>query len=220
MHDTAYKTGGMFLQLYWRENFREIVELGSFNENGTLRDFSPVGATYTGLDMSAGPGVDIIVDPDKKLPLEDGSADVVIASSVFEHDRFFWATFLELARIVRPGGFIYISAPSNGEFHRYPVDCWRFYPDAGVAMVEWAKRNGLEIELIECFTTEREGEHWNDFVAVYHKKGDVPFKLKRFISDCVPCTNITRLGETGILNEVRATEDMRIIERLRAQERR
>ena len=32
----------------------------------------------------------------------------------------------------------YLNAPSNGEFHRYPVDCWRFYPDAGGALGDLA----------------------------------------------------------------------------------
>jgi hypothetical protein len=44
----------------------------------------------------------------------------------------FWDTLLELVRILRPGGLLDVNAPSNSEFHRDPVDCWGFYPDAGL----------------------------------------------------------------------------------------
>ena len=42
----------------------------------------------------------------------------------------FWVTFAEMARVVKAGGFVYISVPVNGPVHRHPMDCWRFYPDA------------------------------------------------------------------------------------------
>ena len=61
------------------------------------------------------------------------------------------AGFILTQRILRPGGLLYINVPSNGDFHRYPLDCWRFYPDAGVALVRWAGRRGIEIELVESF---------------------------------------------------------------------
>lgn len=47
-------------------------------------------------------------------------------------------TFLEYARVIKPGGMIYINAPSNGDYHRYPDDNWRFYPDCGRVL-----KNGL-----------------------------------------------------------------------------
>ena len=31
--------------------------------------------------------------------------------------------------MLRPAGLFYLNAPSNGDFHRYPVDCWRIMPD-------------------------------------------------------------------------------------------
>jgi SAM-dependent methyltransferase len=70
-----------------------------------------------------------------KLPFADGSVDVVLSSSCFEHSEFFWLLFLEILRVLRPEGLFYLNAPSNGPFHRYPVDCWRFYPDSGNALV-------------------------------------------------------------------------------------
>jgi len=43
--------------------------------------------------------------------------------ATFEHDVMFWESFLELVRVLRPGGLLYLNAPSNTAFHRYPLDC-------------------------------------------------------------------------------------------------
>ena len=83
--------------------------------------------------------------------------------------------------------------PSNGDFHRYPLDCWRFYPDAGVALVRWAGRRGIQIELIESFIGLPQAERWADFVAVFRKAGGTPLASKGRISDHVPAINVHRL---------------------------
>ena len=52
MHPSAYEHGRLFFQLYWRPEFTEVVELGSQNVNGSLRDHCPAGARYVGMDMA------------------------------------------------------------------------------------------------------------------------------------------------------------------------
>ena len=47
----------------------------------------------------------------------------------FEHIEFFWLTRQEMMRTLKPGGTIILIAPSRGQEHSYPVDCWRFYPE-------------------------------------------------------------------------------------------
>lgn len=172
MHDTAYATARLFFGLYWQPGFRTVIELGSQNVNGTLRDHCPPDAHYVGIDLEPGNGVDLVVAPGQPLPLADASVDVAVTSSAFEHDPCFWQTFLELVRVLRPGGLVYVNAPSNHHFHRYPVDCWRFYPDAGHALAIWAQRNGLAAELVESFIGRPGGDGWADFVAVFRKASD------------------------------------------------
>jgi hypothetical protein len=41
MHKSAYETGGKFLRRYWRSCMTSILEIGSMDVNGTLRDFQP-----------------------------------------------------------------------------------------------------------------------------------------------------------------------------------
>ena len=75
-----------------------------------------------------------------------------------------------MLRITKDDGLIYTNAPSNAAYHRYSVDCWKFYPDSGKALANWDKRNGYECELLESYVANQ-GNHGmvNDFVAVFVK---------------------------------------------------
>jgi SAM-dependent methyltransferase len=190
MHDTAYGHGRLFFEQYWSDAFQKVVELGSQDVNGSLRDHCPPKAQYIGLDMVAAKGVDLVVAQGESLPIASGSVDVVVTSSAFEHDTCFWDTFLELVRILRPGGLLYVNAPSNHHFHRYPLDCWRFYPDAGIALVRWAERRAMPIELVESFVALPKEDGWADFVAVFRKTGGPSLVRKGRIADRTQAINI------------------------------
>jgi SAM-dependent methyltransferase len=192
MHDTAYEHGRLFFQVYGANQLRTIVDLGSQDVNGTLRDHCPPGAHYIGLDMAPAKGVDVVVGA--ALPFADNTIDAIVTSSAFEHDVCFWETFLELTRILRPGGLLYVNAPSNDAFHRYPLDCWRFYPDAGVALVQWAARRGIEVEVMESFVALPKAESWADFVAVFRKAGGPPLSRNGRIADHTRALNIYDRG--------------------------
>ena len=66
------------------------------------------------MDFQVGPGVDLLLSDPYVFPLEDENCDVVLSSSCFEHSEFFWLTFLEALRILKPHGLLYINAPSTG----------------------------------------------------------------------------------------------------------
>jgi hypothetical protein len=71
--------------------------------------------------------------------------------------------------VLKPNGLFYLNAPSNGIFHRFPIDCWRFYPDSGKALVNWAQRNNYKTVLLDSFIGQQDNDIWNDFVAVFLK---------------------------------------------------
>ena len=147
-----------------------VLEIGSQDVNGSLRDTAPAGFEYVGLDFAPAKGVDVVLEDPYHLPFADESADIVLSSSCFEHSQMFWIVFLEVMRVLKPRGLFYLNVPSNGAFHRFPVDCWRFYPDSGHALVTWARRNGVNALLLESYTSGQSGgEGWNDFVAVFLK---------------------------------------------------
>jgi hypothetical protein len=41
-----------------------------------------------------------------------------------------------MCRVVRPGGLIFLLAPSRGSEYRYPIHCWRLYPDGFRALAK------------------------------------------------------------------------------------
>ena len=54
-------------------------------------------------------------------------------------------------------------APSSGHEHRYPVDCWRFYPDGFSALGRYT-----QCEIVDVFADWGNGE-WGDAVLVLRK---------------------------------------------------
>lgn len=211
MHDTAYKIGGLAMQLYCDLPKAAILEIGAQNVNGTLRDFILPTTRYVGLDIEAGQGVDIVMEAGASFPVGDSDFDLVMATSVFEHDPAFWMTFVEMCRKARPGGYVYINAPSNGAFHQYPHDHWRFYPDCGLALVKWAQSQGQDMELVETLWAERENGEWNDFVAVFRKSGGGSPLPDRLISDELPSTNVRTWRSEEILRPRVRTQDMELM---------
>jgi SAM-dependent methyltransferase len=192
MHDTAQLTGAAFLKTYGRPDCR-ILDVGSMDVSGTLRPDAPPDATYIGVDIAPGPAVDIVLEDPHVLPFDSETFDLVVSTSCFEHDEFFWLTFAEMARVVRPGGFLYISAPSYGDVHRHPVDCWRFYPDAATALGRWAERAaGVQLKLIESFLMRPRTDTWIDFVAIYGRE-PVPL-IRETIETLLPPASWTTLG--------------------------
>ncbi|WP_280187721.1 methyltransferase domain-containing protein [Delftia sp. PS-11] len=170
MHRSAFKNGQIFFETYFQKNESSIiVDLGAQDINGSLRNCAPSNCHYLGIDFVAGRGVDIVLDDPYHLPLGEASVDAVVSSSCFEHIEFFWLMFNEVMRVLKPSGLFYLNAPSNGDYHRYPVDCWRFYPDAGEALARWGRKSGFDCILLESFTAYQDQDIWSDSVAVFLK---------------------------------------------------
>lgn len=174
MHTSALYYGKLFFNIYFDHQSSSnllIVDIGAQDINGSLKQFSPLESNYVGVDFVEGAGVDVVLTDPYALPFETGTVDAVVCSSVYEHSEFFWLLFLESLRILKPSGLLYLNAPSNGKLHRYPIDAWRFYPDAAKSLTNWARHNGMYAVLLESFIGAKIGDPmgegmWNDFVAV------------------------------------------------------
>lgn len=200
MHLNAMNLGALFFQNYLPDAVgKTVVDIGSRDVNGSLRQVCPAAANYIGVDFEPGDGVDVVLDDPYQMPFADASVDMVVCSSVFEHSQLFWLVYLELLRILKPEGVLYLNMPSNGYIHRHPVDCWRFYPDAGSALVAWAQRSGYNPVLFESFIANKGGDlesdparAWNDFVAVFGKDAECqPRHRQRILSGYSDYTNAT-----------------------------
>jgi SAM-dependent methyltransferase len=168
MHKTAEQNAKRFFETYVNEG-SNILEIGSNLSTFNIRSLSPKDSKYIGVDLIQGRGVDIVLTDPYQLPFEDNSFDFVISSSCFEHSEFFWLTYIEIMRVLKPSGLFYLNAPSNGDFHRFPVDCWRFFPDSGSALSNWGKRNGYDNEVLEQYTSNKDKDIWCDYVSIFIK---------------------------------------------------
>jgi SAM-dependent methyltransferase len=222
MHDTAHQSGGLFLRNYWRDGFRSILDVGARDVNGSLRDCAPDGAYYVGVDLEPGPSVDVVNDSAAaSLPFADASFDAIVSTSCFEHDQMFWVTFLSMLKTLRPGGYIYISAPSNGPYHSYPYDNWRFYPDSGLALQAWAAKSGFPgTRLIESLTLPRQRGGFNDFVMIFGGPEAAIPEPERLLATAFPTAfNVRRADRTEVDNFQKQTEDARLLNRERRKGR-
>lgn len=70
-------------------------------------------------------GTDLIADV-QRLPLRDGVADLVVATGLLEHVEDERAVLHEIARVLRPGGYVHIELPFLQQYHEDPIDCRRF----------------------------------------------------------------------------------------------
>ena len=175
MHQSSLDNMLAFKKKYLEDRKDEpllILDLGSLDVNGSYRDHFALGPwTYRGIDMAAGRNVDIVLrDPYDWREIASGSADVVVSGQAFEHIEFFWLTILEIARVLKPEGLCCLIAPSGGPEHRYPVDCWRYYPDGFAALARFASLEVAEIHSHQATTGYADGsDQWRDTVLVCRK---------------------------------------------------
>ncbi len=64
-----------------------------------------------GIDIASIPGVDIIADVMKPLPLRDNSVDEIVASHIVEHVDDFLDFMGEVWRVCKPGALVYFRFP-------------------------------------------------------------------------------------------------------------
>lgn len=97
-----------------------ILALGDRDINGTVRPLFPA-ATYTGLDIRAGPGVDIVADAAMWDPGEQ-RWDLVLATELFEHAPEWLAICRTAFRSLEPGGRFIVTTAAPGRPPHSGVD--------------------------------------------------------------------------------------------------
>lgn len=175
MHPSSLDKLAVFRSSYlapYENQSLEILDVGSATFHGQAVNkglLSNPKWNYRGLDMIEGPNVDVCVTEAydwREVPT--ASVDVVVCSQVFEHARYVWITASEIARVLKPRGLAFIIAPSGGQVHRYPDDCWRFYPDGLPALMDYAGLNTIEAHR-QHLPVYRKGNHWRDALVVAQK---------------------------------------------------
>jgi len=178
MHQSSYDKMKKFRDSYLDPSAElRILDVGGFDVNGTYRDlFSRSNYTYHSVDMMEGNNVDIALEnPYDWNTIKSNSYDVVISGQAYEHIEYFWITTLQINRVLKEGGLACIIAPASGQEHRYPVDCWRYYPDGLKTIAKWAK-----MEVLEAWTQWQDlhyddgSDVWKDSILICMKLSNIP----------------------------------------------
>jgi SAM-dependent methyltransferase len=176
MHDSSIDKLAVFRHAYlapYEEATLDILDVGSAvavdTQSANRAGLDNPNWTYRGLDIVEGPNVDVAVrEPYDWREVPAASVDVVTSSQVFEHVEFPWLTILEIGRVLKVGGLAFIIAPGGGEVHRYPNDCWRYYPDGLPALAKWAGLTVVEAHQ-QWSPAYSKGGKWRDAAIVLQR---------------------------------------------------
>lgn len=102
-----------------------ILDVGSFDVNGSLRDTIPISI---GIDMREGPGVDMVLNSSDLMKVfEPESFDGVVSGDALEHTLDWRSALTNMWGVLKQGGplLVTLANPSKG-YHGYPKDYWRW----------------------------------------------------------------------------------------------
>jgi hypothetical protein len=105
-----------------------VLEIGSKNygNTATFRDFY-ASNVYVGVDLEAGPNVDVVADLTRQgHGLQNNAFALVICCSVLEHVKKPWLFAPVVSDLVKLGGHLYISVPWVWPYHAFPDDYYRY----------------------------------------------------------------------------------------------
>ncbi|MCA1727772.1 MAG: class I SAM-dependent methyltransferase [Actinobacteria bacterium] len=85
--------------------------------------FDGVARRYVALDLDAPASV---LGAAERLPLRDGSVDLIACFQVLEHVESPEATVGEFCRVLRPGGRVLLTTHGTFPYHPDPNDYWRW----------------------------------------------------------------------------------------------
>lgn len=124
---------------------KRVLELGSYDVNGSVRPLFTGCSFYVGIDEREGPGVDV-VGSSHSIPFGSGSFDIVVSTEMMEHDSAFWLTMPEIKRVMKIGAFCILTARGDGFLrHGESYDYWRFLPNSFHILLQMAGCQVLEV---------------------------------------------------------------------------
>jgi SAM-dependent methyltransferase len=108
--------------------------------------FADVAAAYDGNDLEAGPRI-TFVSPAEELEAQDQSYDLVLCTQVLHLVRRPQRALEEFARVLAPGGHVFLTTHGVYPFHPNPADYWRWTQQGLPALFDDVA--GLELVQLE-----------------------------------------------------------------------
>jgi cyclopropane fatty-acyl-phospholipid synthase-like methyltransferase len=163
MHPGAFE----FVSRYATAEVIDVIEIGSRDINGSIRCHFPA-ASWIGLDLHAGPSVDVVCDAIDYIP--EVPVDLVVIAEVFEHAANWGEILTHAAMWLKPGGQILITCAGPGREPHSAID------GAGLRFGEHYEnitqdQLAEELHYAGFVRIEVSGnEHWKDTYAVAMKQ--------------------------------------------------
>lgn len=168
MHESSYITMSIIVEKYFQCELKgEVLDVGGGDYNGSYKGlFGDTQLEYFYAEMdNAAPAANpnkLRVDQEGVIENNGKYFDYVISGQMLEHSEDPVFTFRELIRVLKPNGLLALIAPSSGPDHKYPLDCYRFYPDS---FRVFSKK--CNAKLIDLFLDNL--GPWNDLSGVFQK---------------------------------------------------
>jgi ubiquinone/menaquinone biosynthesis C-methylase UbiE len=91
------------------------------------------------------------------IPMEDNSVEIVLATELFEHCQEPEKVMIEILRVLKPGGVLFLTVPFLWNLHLVPYDEYRFTPfslnrhliNSGFVDVKLKALGGLDASLAQ-----------------------------------------------------------------------
>lgn len=147
-----------------------VLDVGGRNNSEKERSYKdvwPEASLYIVADIESGRNVDYLMPGPYRLPM-GYFVDLVVSGQTLEHVANPFKLVAEMKRVLKPGGYMILIAPSAGYTHT-DQDCWRFYRDAFTAIADDV---GMETIADWIYTGDSGGGRnrlWDDHTWVGHK---------------------------------------------------
>jgi hypothetical protein len=139
MHAEAYRYVRSVVETTWPPLAgANVIEFGALNINGSVRElFEQADVdSYTGLDIVAGPGVDIVGDATSFTTSLDQRYDVVVCCEVFEHLPNWHEIIERSAECLVPRGLLILTMAGLGRDPHSAVDGGPLQPGEHYANID------------------------------------------------------------------------------------
>ncbi len=136
----------------------KVLDIGC-GEQPLRERVEALGGIYTGADIAQNSTTTVdCICPITSIPLPDASVDVILCTEVMEHVPETEEAFVEMARVLRPGGTLILTTPFLYPLHEEPHDFVRLTPYqiergarlAGLEVVSMEKA-GNEVEVVASY---------------------------------------------------------------------
>lgn len=144
--------------------FKKVLDIGSLDICGSMKDYNFLGKRepwlqlignpeYTGIDITAGKNVDIVMDS-HNLEFPDKSFDLVLCLEMLEHDTDAQKTLQEAYRVLEDGGlFLLATVDETHEEHGSgPNGYYRHITEK--ELKDWIKKAGFKKVTFEHFDSD------------------------------------------------------------------